>query len=589
MKTNYKLIAIALCCSLCSMAQEMVAPDTLIDKQVTVEREFTPAIQQAGKIAVQPQVYESQIPQTPVTYSTYFSPLATTQNINRLPVAGTSFNNTLAHKNGFLQAGVGHPLSLLNFRYRLTDTGVKRNAVNLDVYAHHNGQWGRKFLEQTDLGLNINKSFGKFTLFFDAMGGSEAWNNYGKPGLWDVAKEDWLSGVAYKDIVGKDHRNNLWKVDAHIGASSLPTSPIEYSIQTGYEGSFLKTGKEVYAEPLDHITFAEHIIHTQACFEVPFTAAKHRIGADFEMYNTFVPMSQIAGANAKAQDSHFIHLTPYYNYTGKRLRLHAGVNLNVMNGYERVFAIAPDVHVEADLTRDWLSAYADVTGGYEPHLLREETEHCRYTRIATLLTDSACGLYKPVEAVLGLKIRPIGSLLIDIHAGYDYTLDDHFYAYDAFLPYLQHYDYSTQTWRFGGAIHYHYKDYVTVNLSGDYFLDKHRLTESDAWQEGRFDAPKWQVRLRIDGRINEQWSLYSDNYLIGSREAFVQTPGASSIATLRPYYDLNLGVEYKITRWLAVYAQLNNYLAFTNRLTGYAWYGYQNLGANCMMGATWMF
>ncbi len=117
---------------------------------------------------------------------------------------------------------------------------------------------------------------------------------------------------------------------------------------------------------------------------------------------------------------------------------------------------------------------------------------------------------------------------------------------------------------------------------------------------GSPDKPLWRIHARFDGRINKKWSLYSDNYFVGSREAFVLTRADSQLVypapsynleekSLKPFFDLNLGAQYNYNERLSFFLRLNNYLAWTRRLTPELFYNTPSEGVNFLLGASYRF
>ena len=108
----------------------------------------------------------------------------------------------------------------------------------------------------------------------------------------------------------------------------------------------------------------------------------------------------------------------------------------------------------------------------------------------------------------------------------------------------------------------------------------------------------WNIHARFDGRIDKHWAVYSDNYLVGARTAQIVSDVPMPLESvkrkeddvrLKPYFDLNLGVEYRYNDRLAFFGQLNNYLAWTADLTPLILYATPSQGVNCLFGASWNF
>jgi len=165
---------------------------------------------------------------------------------------------------------------------------------------------------------------------------------------------------------------------------------------------------------------------------------------------------------------------------------------------------------------------------------------------------------------------------------------------------------------------------VRVNLHGDYYfwsVLEHLPNDFTFYSPGTalasmqagtnktvYDRAKWELGLRIDGRIDKHWSLYSDNRFAGSRLALA-TDGEH---LLKPVVELDLGLQYEM--WvgrrneirrsekakgdsstltlrpepkpnLVLFFQLNNWLHRKNDI----YYGYNSEGINFLMGATFRF
>ena len=129
-----------------------------------------------------------------------------------------------------------------------------------------------------------------------------------------------------------------------------------------------------------------------------------------------------------------------------------------------------------------------------------------------------------------------------------------------------------QQWKVGANLHYHYRDIIEVNVGGNYYF----------YTTTVFDRPNWDAYARIEAHIDSKWSVYSENYFAGKREAYI-APYTST--TLRPVVSLNIGGQYAINRWLAVYAQVNDYLNRKHDI----FYGYKSQGIHFLLGVKWQF
>ena len=620
MKKRIKLGGLVVLGFLGSLANNAFAQsDSALNRSVTVERDFQPIIQAAGKVSTKPAVVETNIEPTPIEYSHYTASVQPTATFNPLLSQPTRFEPTAPYK-GYVRGAVGHPNTLFGFGYHLDDG---KNSI-LDVHAGHHAEWGTATLSKSKLGLNFKHTFSTCDLYFGVEGGNIYYNKYGHWydyttfyttnrdfGGWEKNE------VAYAKKVPAIDRDltSLWTAEAFVGVRSNPKQDIQYKVQTGYM-LFSKPG-----------AVSEHQIRTHG--SVDWSSEAHHVGANIYVQNNF---RQLRNALAEAiPDSlcHNIHnfrIEPYYVYERKRVRVHVGVNLdlnlghgqNELSGVENLsFAPSPHINLEAQIAKQWLTIYADIEGSHGFGTLQDYMEENRYRLIHQGIIEPHAASYTPVDAELGLHIRPYRDLLFEIHGGYAYMIHQDVWVANADSASIAiggvnkkmvgagdftYFHTNYQRGKVGGQINYHLRDILRINVNGDYYFWSGDTTV--------YDRPNWELAVRIDGRIDKHWSVYSDNKFVGGRKALVYN-GATDTYTehmLRPILDCNLGVEYNM--WvgskgerlkvkgekdqilrpepkpnLTLFLQLNNWLHHKNEL----FYGYRSQGINFLLGATYRF
>lgn len=578
--------------------------DSALHRSVTVERDFQPVIQAAGKIATKPAVVETKIESSQVHYSDFTAEVTPQATFNPLLSQPTRFEPGRKY-NGYIRGALGHPNTLLDFGYHLDDT---KNSI-LDVYAHHRAEWGLAALSKTKVGLNFTHTYSKCDLYFGLSGGNIFYHKYGHFydysqtfGMW--AKNDEAYPKPY--TIGDKDKTSLWTAEVYLGVKANAKQDVQYQVQTGYM-LFAKAG-----------AVSEHQLRTKGSFD--WHSAEHHVGAQLYVQNNFLQLNDALGIpNSLYQKSrHNFRIEPYYAYEGTRLRVHVGVNfdLNIGKGHQILsktenvsFAPSPHINLEAQIAKQWLTIYADIEGSLGFGSLQSYMEENRYSMIHAGIIRP-CAPYTPVDAELGFHIRPHRDVLIEIHGGYAYMMYEDFWIATAnsttvFEPlnkplmagdFIHDHADNYQRGKIGGQLNYHYQDLVRVNLHGDYYIWKGDTTV--------YDRPNWELGLRIDGRINKNWSLYSDNQFAGKRLALA-TDGEHWLA---PTIDLNLGLQYDM--WvgkvknestkgktnnnalrpepqpnLTLFFQLNNWLHRKNEI----YYGYRSQGINFLLGATYRF
>ena len=600
MKKMNKYLFSVLCIlySLSTFAQS----DSALNRSVTVERDFQPVIQAAGKVSTKPAVVETTIEPAPIQYSSFTADVTPSATFHSLLSQPTRFEPVKAY-NGYVRGAIGHPNTLFDFGYHLDD-GKKSI---LDVYAHHKAEWGLAALSKTKVGLNFKHPFNTCELYFGVNGGNIYYHKYGHFydysqtwGMWEKNSVAYPRPHPFGDI----DKTSLWTVEAFLGVRSNPKQEVQYQVQTGYD-LFSKPG-----------AVTEHQIRTKGGFDWHSNA--HHVGLDAFIQNNFLQLGTLGDAIDPSlyNSRHNFRLEPYYAYEGQRVRLHVGVNLdmnigvgkNELSATENIsFAPSPHVNLEAQIAKEWLTIYTDVTGHFGLGSLQEYMETNRYRLIHAGIIDHHVAAYTPVDAELGFHIRPTREMLIELHGGYAYMLNQMVlvahkttepYAVIPAVNFMQGdfgYEYANYNrGKIGGQINYHFRDVLRLNLNGDYYF----------WSGDMpvYDRAAWDLCLRVDGRINKHWSLYSENRFEGSRTALISD---GSTYLLRPTIDLNAGVQYEM--WvgkahtktsaasqivrpepkpnLTLFLQLNNWLHRKNEY----YYGYRSQGINFLLGATFRF
>lgn len=597
------IIAALLAAPLVLVAQDN---DTTLTRNVTVERAFQPVIKDAGKINRKPEVVEMTYTPVQVTYSDYIGVLSPDFNMTSLmsqPIRFEKGEPLLGH----IRAGAGFRNTLFDFGYTKDDG--KKNY--LDLFAKHDAVWGPKTGEKTALGFTFRHRFSAAELYLNVEGSNQFYTRYGQ----DFLIED---SLRYRHLSQIDslRRQNIWQGGFHVGVRSATKSDIHYDIRTGYN-AYLLTG---YA--------TEHQIRTR--FNVEWTSAEHHVGATLQLRDMFYSLAdttmlsptQLASVNKTGR--HALFVEPYYEYNGKRFMIHIGANIQTVFGKGTLlaadssdisFAPSPNIRFEAQIAPRWLTIYGSATGKIASGSIQDAVNANPYYTLKPLLYSHHVGPYTPVDAELGFHIKAHRNLLLEIHAGYALHLNaktpvTSLYTGSNFDTWgmLDYFYANEQTVKIGGAVSYHYKDYVNIHLWGDYFFNKEvaigemggndfsskYFPNRDYEVEEVFGHPKWHLGCTIDSRIDRNWSLYTTLNVVGSRLALVDTTGKRGeteedhgfeIRTLAPMANWNLGAKYDLLPNLSFYLELQNLICRYNQL----YYGYASEGTQFQIGVDWKF
>lgn len=573
--------------------------DTVLTRDVTVEREFKPIIQQAGKINQRPQSSTTQPPTAAkVEFSTYVNDLQPDYNINSLLSQPTRF-----HKpdplHGYLRAAIGHPQTMLDFGYIRED---KKNILKL--YVEHEAEWGLKAMEETAIGADFRHLYSTGSVYIKLKGANEFFTRYGRYYLDEKnpnmnAWKNGLEAEGFGALTAKD-KQNIWKFDITLGTQSNTKQEFQYLVEAGYK-----------AYSVTNIV-TEHQANVR--FNMGYSInEENRIGVNLYSQNQFMSVSDSARSEVDAAGTynsrHALRMEPYYEYLGRRILLHIGANMdmnigkgNLLSGTsdatplqrQLAFAPSPNVHFEAQLAPRWAIFYVDAQGSLGTSSINSYMNLNRYQTLTTAIVSHHVSSYSPIDSELGFRFRPHRDLLLSVHAGYAYRLNQAFFAHDGDFFRFVYTDF--QQWKIGAQVAYHYRDIVDLHIWGDYFIYsgvKNNTTNNTKYAtstSGRiYDRPDWEIGFEVIGRIDKHWSVYTHSQMEGARWAYTLQHGDKRLPA---FINIDLGCGYQFAQTgnkaldrLYLFAELQNLLHRQNQI----WYGYQTEGLHGRIGLSWKF
>lgn len=521
--------------------------DSIVERNVTIEREFKPTIQDAGKIQTNPEVHIPTITSQSVHYTDFAKPIQTEASFVNLEAASIQLVRP-KNERGFARIGAGAWNSLGNFSYNI----IEQTNSKLGIALNHTGQFWLKNITDTDLGINYNHTFKQTHLYMGADVNHNYFNYYGQ--AYDTTTDTYSKTMF--DSVENAH---LLNVNTRIGIKSLPNKEVNYKIQTGYE---LFCGAQ-------HTM--EHQVNTEGYLD--WNTNKHTVGLDVAMQNLFYKQS------IPAQDipTHAtVYIEPFYAWANKNIKMHLGVNLDFSSKEEKVFKPSPNAHLEWNII-DLVTLYGGISGEYKAHSLQSAFAENRYIN-PMLLFSKTLSHYKPLDATLGFKFRPQTNLFVNIFGGYELLMNQYYYVFtdNATFDILE--DKTTRI-KCGIEANYHYKDLVFTQA---HFTYNHWETKT---LDHAYDLPSWEGALSARVKVANKLYLQAETFFMGKRHALANINGVSCNKELKPTIDINMGATYELSRKLSAFAMLNNII--NNKQSIY--YGYENLGFNFLLGITFGF
>ena len=570
--------------------------DSTIIRQVLLERDYNPTLQDASKINTLPAIYTPVIKPKELKYLSSVPQISLASN--RLGSAEPGDIKTgvdYSKKRGYLNLGAGSNSNLEgSLGYRIVH--AKRD--RLDIFATHSSTSGtvdyiQKGLEIEDakakysaskINLEYEHTFDPSIFWLDASFYNTSYNYYGNPFI--------PKGSSNLDLYDLDSRQNVdvFSIGAGLKSREESESILKYDAGITYQNFKSKYENEVPGKgpkggQLD----------LNANFFTEFGSDK-TIGVKGWLMN-----QSFSGNSGYLPDAYHnltsITATPYIKFQGSNWNADLGVNLSAALDVKNKMLFSPNlkaaIHIDEKNT-----FYAEATGGINNNTYLDILQENRYVNLWSRVEFSKT-LY---DLKAGFKSGIVDGFEFDIFAGYKQTDKDHVYLYrDGGISS----DPSIKTWgnlstpvyanigtgHVGGLLKTNlipYTDlsarltayFYNVKYVGAYAIHPGFLSvegmDKKAW--GR---PSFTAELNADVKpINNL--TFSINYLYagGRKTAFnTATSPLWQVLKMKDINELNFKGEYQLTDWLSVNARLNNILFQKYELQyGYALQGFNVLG-----------
>ena len=514
---------------LIAVSYTVKAEDSIVNRNITVEREYKPVIQDAGKIKSTPKVLEPKVEKISPTYSNFNLPLNADYNIHALSAAELQAEKRKETSGGFARLGLGNYFNTMaDFSYPL----IKSSDTRLDISVNHLGTFGTKAHSTSKASLALDKHCDYFDLYGGLGEGHEYLKYYGNDFIngIQVINLDSLANTnptaAYleqdlpntnrapktptlKELANDSVSNTVWRFHAFTGIRSLPMEKgIRYKAEINFKSFESRSG------------LIESLVHTKAGFDTQ--NGENRIGLDLEMHN-LVYKSRHA-ALLYFEDAYSIFsLNPFYSIEKKNFNIRLGVKSSFSFEHGRSFNPSTDIHTEWKAIPKYLSIYGGITGNYSINTMDEIFSENRY-----LLDDAQVdNTYTPFEFYAGLKVKPISNLLIDTYIDYRKIDNQYFFVNKKYksitsdsIMYTNRFNvlYSgASLTKIGIRANYNLRNIINIEFKGSY-NGWEVTSERYAWNK-----PAWQANLNTDFKINHDLTISANAFYESERLAKLGT------------------------------------------------------------------
>lgn len=584
MKTNKStkvlcVIAMLGCASGIMAQEEVNKEEKNLNREMTLEREYDPSVQDANKVNTLPAVKEPTVKKRAIDYAVFAVPTEPEKQISVLPSGKIMADMDYNKRRGYLNLAAGMNLNINgDFGYHILST----EKDNLNVYLSHRSTNGNIDYIQIDDkvkaklndnlgGLNYKHKFEKAVFNIGAKYGYSGFNYYGLPVTGNLEE-------AGTNLDWADRTTN--QVNQTIGAnigieSENEEAPFGYMVDFDYINFSHKYGADAKSDGPTENTF-----ELKFNLFAPF-GGNQRIGlaglAEYFSYN----LPERCSFENHAE----VILNPYYTIEGDIWNLKLGAKAMIVTGENSKFAASPDIAFDVEVA-DKTVFYLKADGKLYSNSMYETALVNRYVNPTEELIPSRNWL----DANLGIKSGVVPGFWFDVFAGYKITSSDVLYLpsrvfeQDGFGNFAEAMsDINTKRFFAGVNLKYNYQKLFEINLKGVY--NNWKANYGDSWIGGEANAeldrvwgkPTAEINAGVTVRPIDKLAVDVNYYLATGR--YTQLGGNEEV-NLNNINELNIRGMYNINKTFSVNVQLNNVLFQKYDI----YYGYPAQGFNLMGG-----
>lgn len=579
MKKIYIIIA-ALALSAGLLAQTQ---DSLLRRQMELEREFNPTLLDADKINSLPALREPTIQKANTNYSTWAERIAPPLEI-ALPHPGDIMTKIPYNlQRGYLFFNAGNYANLNGaLGYRLVDNKNHNLSFN---FLHSSTNGNINYVQE------LSDPAGNTASLMDNLG-KLSYNHLADALKLNIQLSYLHSSFNYygntfgNTPLFENKKNNLGVLNAKLGLESVENNILNYR---GFIDFNNFTTKKSESPAYDWMKGSQ--IHGGGGFDKPFggsNTSSNKIGINGSILTTVY--------NGDHKNYFLINASPFINFNGLNRHAKLGADVLFQTAGSSKIRVVPNVDLQLGFS-EYSSVYAKIHGGFDNNTLLDMMDESRYF----LLDEPVKPSFSHIDLKAGFKIGELSGFRFDIFGGYKKTDDEHFLVRngrsisekDTFEPFNESLKpiYGNLSHSFiGGMIQTNIWTPLNISLRlKKNFYDVTELVSNDNEISDplAYNKPGFEADIRATLEIISNLKLTLNYYLAGDRWTYSDRIVDLERKNIKMdnINDLNVGAVYDISNSFSLNVKANNILSQKYDI----WYGYPAQGINVAGGFTFKF
>ncbi|MFA6837317.1 MAG: hypothetical protein WCR12_00500 [Dysgonamonadaceae bacterium] len=558
-------------------------PDTLLRRQLQLEREFNPTLQDANKIRTLPTLPVPDVKKANISYSNWGGRITPPLEIAIPAPSDLMTTIPFDYTKGYAALSVGNYANIdgeLGFRIISNEkSDLRFNFLHYSTngnikYTQESNPQNNNANLMDDLGqLKFNHYFNSlkmnaYTSYFHSM-----YNYYGN---------------SFGNIRTYDNENQKLNVlNLGINLESTSDSWLKYKGYADYKNFSTKYGSSLVNNGIKGNQFDLGVNLNKPIQDMGST-----FGLNGELFTTFYGSTNDP-AVIEYKNYMLVKTNPYIIFEGLNWRTLLGINVMFQQHEKFEVRLTPNIELSLKIT-DHSSVFADLKGGYDNNTFLDIWNESRYITPTVIIKPSIS--YVDING--GIKIGELNGFRFDILGGYKRTDNEHFFILDNFNEFNTENPFDQEMIReslspiyaelthsyLGGMIQSNIwapLD-ISVHLKKNFYKTKNMtIVATEASNSLAFNMPEWETKLVATYNASTNLKFTLNYYYANERWSYISGENVK----MENINDLNIGVSYLITPKLSLNLKANNLLSQEYDI----WYGYPAQGFNMMGGVSFKF
>ena len=512
---------------------EAFAQKILKDTTFVIVKKFLPTIADAYKINDMPVVKDSIPPAPKINYGINSKKINTPYTVDPIKSAKMGGESLTKLYESFVKVGAGNYLYGEGFYNNL-----RSKEMSYGAHAKHlswNGTldgYGFSGFSDNEVGLNGKKFLHKQTVSGNVDYSRNVIHYYN----YDTT---FIKNLEDNDLIKQ--RYSRIGANARYQTHYTDSNSINYDVKLKYYNltDLYKTSEHNLVAEGDFSGFYEkQLVHAPVIIDYANDRSKN-----------------------DTNNSVIVGLSPYITASGDKwsTRIGVGISLEGNENDKSHFYFAPNIDFNYNVVENIIVPYAGITGGLKRNSLKTLTDENPFLVPAPKLETTNT----KIELYVGLRGSISKNISYNAKTSYS-KYDDMYFFVNDYTDSIKEgfnvvYD-DASLWNIHGELQFQQSEKIKVIAKGDYnqYTPKNELK---AWHK-----PLWQATLSGNYNLQDKIVATVDLFVYGESYAFTPLQGqgtnitviSTSIQTLKPIVDANIGVEYRYSKKLAAFAHLNN-------------------------------